>query len=208
MAKAVNNYTFKQRSKNLDGSKNAEYYALPHEMSARAFENFTLNRLAQSGQVNDFIVNYVSSEDWKGEANKYPYPVAEETEKITEAFSELFETIQEKTDEEGNSVLFAQSHCHRKSSTEGVDDRIFEGEQVSRKPKETTFEYVKRLFRQAKKNAPNAPEVVVVKKIEDLKGVLSDKAFSYRQELRYSSRHPGFLCQREDVCHRREYKRV
>ena len=157
LAKAVNNYTFKQRSKNLDGSKNAEYYALPHEMSARAFENFTLNRLAQSGQVNDFIVNYVSSEDWKGEANKYPYPVAEETEKITEAFSELFETIQEKTDEEGNSVLFAKAYNEAERVPPKVIDRIFEGEQVSRKPKETTFEYAKRLLDKLKR-MPQMPQ--------------------------------------------------
>ncbi|MDY0386673.1 MAG: LPD38 domain-containing protein [Methanolobus sp.] len=192
LAKAVNNYTFKQRSKNLDGSKNAEYYALPHEMSARAFENFTLNRLAQSGQVNDFIVNYVSSEDWKGEANKYPYPVAEETEKITEAFSELFETIQEKTDEEGNSVLFAKAYNEAERVPPKVIDRIFEGEQVSRKPKETTFEYAKRLFRQAKKNAPNAPDVVVVKKIEDLKGVLSDKALTTVKNFDTAHGTPAF----------------
>lgn len=106
LSKAVNNYTFKQRAKNLDGTKNAEYFSLAHEMSARAFENFTLNRLAQSGQVNDFIVNYVSNEDWNGEANKYPYPVAEESITIGAAFNNLFDTIQEKTDEEGNSVLF------------------------------------------------------------------------------------------------------
>ena len=103
--KAVNNFTYKQRSQNLDGSKNADYYSLPHEMSARAFENFTLSRLAESGQVNDFIVNYVSNEDWNGEASKYPYPIAEETISINEAFQQLFDTIQEK-EENDKTILF------------------------------------------------------------------------------------------------------
>jgi hypothetical protein len=103
--KAVSNYSYKQRSQNLDGTKNAVYFSLPHEMSARAFENYMLNRLAQSGQVNDFIVNYVSDQDWNGEANKYPYPKAEESVKINESFQQLFDTIQEK-EENGNSILF------------------------------------------------------------------------------------------------------
>jgi len=93
---------FKSRSRSLDDTKNKNYFGLPHEMAARAFENYILNKLSANGQVNDFLVNYVSNEDWNGIASQYPYPIGEESKSIGEVFDNLFGTIETK--EEGDNV--------------------------------------------------------------------------------------------------------
>lgn len=93
---------FKTRSRSLDDSKSKNYFGLPHEMGARAFENYILGKLNESGQINDFLVNYVSNEGWEGNASQYPYPVGEESKTINESFDNLFGAIQTK--EEGGQV--------------------------------------------------------------------------------------------------------
>ena len=62
-------------------------------MTARAFENFVIEKLAQTGYVNDYLANLKSVDEWikdsKGaiDATKnYPYPLADETHSINEAY--------------------------------------------------------------------------------------------------------------------------
>jgi hypothetical protein len=184
-----------ERSENLDKTRSKVYWSQMLEMTARSFENFIIEKLGVTNEQNDYLANFKEMGEWAGnglDKNNFPYPTAEESQTINEAFQQLFDTIQEKTDEEGNSVLFAKAYNEAERVPQKVIDRIFEGEQVSRKPKETTFEYAKRLFRQAKKNAPNAPDVVVVKKIEDLKGVLSDKALTTVKNFDTAHGTPAF----------------
>ena len=114
---AINKGEYKARSKRIDDSRNKNYFSLMHEMSSRAFENFVLNRLAESGQINDFIVNYVSNDDWNGDVNNYPFPIGEESIRINSAFDNLFDVI-ESRQEGDNVVLFKHS-----SISEGIDSR-------------------------------------------------------------------------------------
>ena len=86
---------YRQRSRMLDMGKSKIYFNLPHEIAARAFENYMLTKTNEAGQVNDFLANYVSPEDWKGQVSDYPYPLPEESKKVAEAFDNLFSIIKE-----------------------------------------------------------------------------------------------------------------
>lgn len=99
---------FKKRSRNLDSKLSKNYFSLPHEMAARAFENYVLSRLNESGQINDFIVNYTSDKDWNGDVEMYPYPKTGESETINAAFQQFFDTIQTKVDDQGNTPMFSR----------------------------------------------------------------------------------------------------
>lgn len=111
---------YQNRSQILDMGKNKNYYSLTHEMAARAFENYILNKTKQSGQVNDFLSNYVSPDDWRGQTNEYPYPIGEESNKIAEAFDNLFNTIEEKD----NSALFSIIGEKGAQNIEGLVDYL------------------------------------------------------------------------------------
>ena len=92
----------KKRSQTLDSQKNKDYFSQMHEMAARSFENYVLNKLNASGHINDFLSNYTPEADWNGNPEWYPYPTGEEAIKINEAFDGIFNVLETKTD--GNSV--------------------------------------------------------------------------------------------------------
>ena len=94
----------KKRSQSLDNLKNKLYFSLTNEMAARSFEDYVLNKLNEFGQINDFLVNYVSDKDWSGLPSQYPYPIGEECKEINNIFDKLFETIETKEDN-GNIAL-------------------------------------------------------------------------------------------------------
>ena len=108
---------YRQRSRMLDMGKSKIYFNLPYELAARAFENYMLTKTSDAGQINDFLANYVSPEDWKGQVNEYPYPLPEESKKIAEAFDNLFSTIEEGE----NGALFQSSN---KLLTESTHEEV------------------------------------------------------------------------------------
>ena len=95
------------RAERLDAFTKKNYYAQPTEMAARAFGDYISRILESRGQVNDFLNSSVSETDWKGEENTYPYPTGEDAVKIDDTLQSLFNTLDEKTDESGNRVLFS-----------------------------------------------------------------------------------------------------
>lgn len=113
----IRNSKLPERSKDLDKGRSNVYWSTPIEMTARAFENFVIEKLAQTGYVNDYLANLKSVDEWikdsKGaiDATKnYPYPLADETHSINEAYQNFFDTIQER-EEGGRSILFQDANA-------------------------------------------------------------------------------------------------
>lgn len=82
------------------------YYDKPTELGARAFQDYVVRKLTDQGKINDFLSSFTSEKDWNGEPENYPYPVGAEAEKIDEKFDALFDAMQERTDEQGNTILY------------------------------------------------------------------------------------------------------
>ena len=53
-----------KRCKNLDKRREKEYWTLPEEQMARAFEVYLREKLKERGIQNDYLVNYRSEESW------------------------------------------------------------------------------------------------------------------------------------------------
>lgn len=85
-----------------------EYYSSDTELAARALQDYIIGKLEEKGQVNDFLSNHITPEEWSGSEKTYPFPSEKEVESIGEAFNNLFDTIEEKVDEEGNTILFRE----------------------------------------------------------------------------------------------------
>lgn len=85
-----------------------EYYSSDAELAARALQDYIIRKLEEKGQVNDFLSNHITPEEWSGSEKTYPFPSGKEVESIGEAFNNLFDTIEEKVDEEGNTILFRE----------------------------------------------------------------------------------------------------
>ena len=85
-----------------------EYYSSDTELAARALQDYIIRKMEERGQVNDFLSNHITPEEWSGSEKTYPFPSGKEVETIGEAFNNLFDTIDEKVDEEGNTILFRE----------------------------------------------------------------------------------------------------
>lgn len=93
-------------------SRNAgEYWGRTEEEFARLFENYIYNKLAAKETTSPVLVRKDVLLDDVEEQMKssWPYPSAEENAKMESYFDRLFDTIQEKTDENGNVVLFQKA---------------------------------------------------------------------------------------------------
>ncbi|MFA6977671.1 MAG: LPD5 domain-containing protein, partial [Mesotoga sp.] len=109
----INKSGIPKRSKELDKTRSKAYWSTIVEMSARAFENFIIEKMAQTNESNDYLANFKELSEWTDQGSldvgSYPYPTKEETETINAAYQELFDTIQEKVDEETGDVLLFRS---------------------------------------------------------------------------------------------------
>jgi len=86
---------FADRSKKLDDTKSKPYYGTTIEKAARAFERYTVDRLATKDVSNDYLVNIV-----KGFDPALPTP-EEMSGGITQAFDHLFNTLDTKETDKG-----------------------------------------------------------------------------------------------------------
>ncbi len=114
---AIKNSDYFKRSENLEmklrsGKLDEGYYDKPTELAARAFQDYVVRKLADKGKINDFLSSFTSEEEWNGEPENYPFPIGAEAEKIDEKFDALFDAMQERTDEEGNTILYHLGKDH------------------------------------------------------------------------------------------------
>ena len=123
-----------------------EYWSSDKELAARALQDHIIRKLNERGQKNEFLSNLTATEDWDGEAENYPFPLGEESERIGEAIDNLFSVIDEKVDEKGNTVMYqkgelvmdAESEAFRRATERtmkqlesiGIDVEIVSDEQT------------------------------------------------------------------------------
>ncbi|WP_257606323.1 LPD5 domain-containing protein, partial [Gabonia massiliensis] len=107
LMKAINNSGYGQRSKSYASMKSS-YWNRPTELGARAFETWVNRKLSENGVINYFLATPpLQWGDFEFVNKYYPYPMESDFESLDTAFDNLFNTIQEKVDEDtGNSVLF------------------------------------------------------------------------------------------------------
>lgn len=117
LMRAIKDSDYFKRSENLEmklrsGKLDEGYYDKPTELAARAFQDYVVRKLADQGKINDFLSSFTSEEEWNGEPENYPFPIGAEAEKIDEKFDALFDAMQERTDEEGNTILYHLGKDH------------------------------------------------------------------------------------------------
>ena len=85
-----------------------EYWGRTEEEFARLFQNYIYNKLAEKEVTSPILVRQDILFDDAEEIskNRWPYPSVAENATMAPLFDKLFSTIQEKTDEKGNVVLF------------------------------------------------------------------------------------------------------
>lgn len=102
----INGSDYRKRSVALDAALSKDYYTNPTELGARAFQDYVQRRLTDKGQVNDFLSSFTPEEQWNGKAETYPYPTGKDADAIDERFDNLFGTMLEREDEQGNVMLY------------------------------------------------------------------------------------------------------
>lgn len=91
--------SFYKSSQALDG-KGKPYWSTPHEMFARSFEAFVLDRLMERGAQNDYLVSPVKRDQGTTDPG-YPYPAGLERAAINRAFDTLIGAIETRETEAG-----------------------------------------------------------------------------------------------------------
>lgn len=97
------------RSKELDATRSQPYWSTPIEMSARSFESYIVNKLAETQHNNDYLANFKETGEWvsnRGMAidalKNYPYPLVDEADIINAAYKNFFDAI----NEDDNAILY------------------------------------------------------------------------------------------------------
>ena len=108
LMKAIEESDYGKRS-NRYASIKSNYWKDPTELGARAFAVWVERKLSEKGIVDDFLANNNTlGWDTPELTQKYfPYPMESDFESLDTAFDNLFNAIEEKTDEEtGNTILY------------------------------------------------------------------------------------------------------
>ena len=108
LMKAIEESDYGKRS-NRYASIKSNYWKDPTELGARAFAVWVERKLSEKGIVDDFLANNNTlGWDTPELTQKYfPYPMESDFESLDMAFDNLFNAIEEKTDEEtGNTILY------------------------------------------------------------------------------------------------------
>lgn len=114
--KAVKSTGMVERSSVLDGRKSKDYWSTHHELAARAFETFVIDKLKAKNFESDYLATVLPKDAWDAvelsfgnNKESYPYPTKDEAKVTNEAYQKLFDTIQEKEGDDGNIALFKRS---------------------------------------------------------------------------------------------------
>ena len=111
LTEAISKSNMAERAKSLDTWKNKVYWGTRIELAARAFQGWVKDRIERNGGVSDYLNNYSKGGDDFFNEKFYPYPLnSEDMNAVYDAFDHLFDTMEERIDEEtGNVVLFRRS---------------------------------------------------------------------------------------------------
>lgn len=111
LVEVLNQSPMKQRAEVIDKGKVDGYWSRIIERGARAFENYVITKMDQSGFDNDYLANVISEDKFPRDSGRYPYLKNEEIEPVERAFDELFSTLESKETESG-VALFSRSAGH------------------------------------------------------------------------------------------------
>lgn len=110
-----------QRALSLDNARENPYWSTQKELTARAFEAYVKDKLAEKGTKNDFLVNILNEEDVEN-PNRYQYPTTDERVKIDETFDRLFDTMQTEPTEKGYRLYQTSDLVERADGPKIADD--------------------------------------------------------------------------------------
>lgn len=137
---------FYEASREIDEGRVSPYWSTPHEMGARGFEAFIMDKIAERAGRSDYLV-YGAENRYYALMGMRPYPEGDERKRINEAFTKLFQTIQTKDDDLGNVAMFRRD--------EGVSGGM-------------SVEAARKIIDAKVAKWKNAPRVVVVATPQDL----------------------------------------
>lgn len=102
---------FAMDARALDQGRGQDYWTTPAEMSARAFQGFIEDRLAERGVRSPFLnhapENAVLITPW---GFNRPYPAGEERRAINAAFAKFVDEIRTREEADGNVVMYARAY--------------------------------------------------------------------------------------------------
>ncbi len=112
----IHDSNFHSRSCTLDRGKNKAYWSTTVEESARAFESFVINKLADKNIINDFLANIKNENSFTDTENNphsfpYPYPKQQEMETIGKLYDDLFAAIKTRETEKGVEIYSCSDHA-------------------------------------------------------------------------------------------------
>ncbi|MFH2034582.1 MAG: LPD5 domain-containing protein [Candidatus Margulisiibacteriota bacterium] len=141
----IDNTGMKKRAAELDRRRTKPYWTKGIELSARAFENYMVERLSQRGDVNDYLVNIESAESYGADMmegllsgdltamDMYPYLIESEIENVSNAFNHLFNTMESKETDKGVELYSTQVSDIPGLTLDDVQ-KMFKGQTVGLSP--------------------------------------------------------------------------
>ncbi len=98
---AVRRHTdYYKESVDIDGFRASDYWSIPTEMGARAFESFIFDKATGKVRKSQYLVYGVENKYYAASGMK-PYPEGQERLAINTAFQNLFDTIEQVQTEKG-----------------------------------------------------------------------------------------------------------
>ncbi|WP_448510006.1 LPD1 domain-containing protein, partial [Immundisolibacter sp.] len=126
-------HTYKGRTdyyleaKEIDSYRTGDYWSMPEELGARAFESYIFDKLTDTGSRSDYLVYAVENRYYASLGMK-PYPEGAERQAINAAFDKLFDTVQTKETDAGVAMFSAkQSRADLPPVAQSIVDELVAG---------------------------------------------------------------------------------
>ena len=123
MATITQGSDYATNAREIDSGRVSPYWSTPHEMGARAFEAYIMDRIAERAGRSDYLV-YGAENSYYAMFGMKPYPEGDERKQINAAFDALFKTVEAKETDKGVALLSqapAQPLTKIAASTTGTD---------------------------------------------------------------------------------------
>ncbi len=165
-------------AKQIDNYRTGDYWSMPEELGARAFESYIFDKLTGTGNRSDYLVYAVENRHYAALGMK-PYPEGAERKAINAAFDKLFETVQTKETDTGVAMFSRSAPDANMGDVAGVvDERTADGITAASSGRLSsgsntagaglTIEQVEATYQQVTDGLKNAPLGKVVQSTADL----------------------------------------
>lgn len=112
--------SFAMAAKSIDQGRASDYWSTQHEMAARAFQSYVLDKIAERGNTSDFLTygteNLVVPTPWGWQR---PFPAGDERKAVNAAFDKLVATLQTRETDKG-VMLFSRRRVTLPDATIGA----------------------------------------------------------------------------------------